>query len=140
MGQARELMDRMTEVMVERHDVDAGIELYADDAVMMTPDMGEIRGRDQISAYWHGMMDGFPDGRFESIGSLESDGKAVDEGYFVGTNTMPLKGHNGETIEATGKRVKLRSCDIATVKDGKIIEHHLYFDEGEFMRQLGLTG
>lgn len=140
MGQARELMDRMTNTLVEMHDVDAGVDLYADNAVMMTPDMGEIRGRDQISEYWHGMVDGFPDAHFEPISKLESDGRAVDEGYFVGTNTMPLKGHDGETIEATGKRVKIRSCDIATVKDGKITEHHLYFDEADFMRQLGLNG
>jgi predicted ester cyclase len=140
MGQARELMDRMTETMVERHDIESGIDLYADNAVLSTPDMGEIRGRDRIAEYWHGLMDGFPDGHYETINKIESDGKAVDEGYFVGTNTQPLKGPDGQTIEPTGKQVKLRSCDVATVQGGKITEHHLYFDEGDFMRQLGLNG
>ena len=138
MGQARELLDRMTEIAVDQHNVDAAMELYAEDAVVSAPDVGEIRGRDQISEFWHGMMDGFPDGHFETISKLEADGKAVDEGYFVGTHTGTLKSPDGETIEATGRQVRLRSCDVATVRDGKIIEHHVYFDDGEFMRQLGL--
>jgi ketosteroid isomerase-like protein len=140
MGQARELMDRMTELVVERRDIDAAMECYADDAVLSTPDMGEVRGRDRITEYWHGIMDGFPDGHYEVANQLESDGKAVDEGYFIGTNTQPVKGPDGRPIEPTGKKVKLRSCDIATVRDGKIVEHHVYFDEGDFMRQLGLNG
>ncbi|THV42061.1 ester cyclase [Glycomyces buryatensis] len=139
MGQAREMMDRLTETAIERHDVDSAAQFYAENAVLATPDMGEIRGRDQISEYWHGMMDGFPDGHYEAISKLESDGKAVDEGFFIGTNTGAMKGPDGATIEATGKQVKLRSCDVATVEDGMITEHHLYFDEADFMRQLGLT-
>jgi predicted ester cyclase len=139
MGQARELLDRMTEFAVEQHDVERAMDLYADDAVVSTPDVGELRGRDRIAEYWHGFIDGFPDAHFETISKLEGDGKAVDEGYFVGTNSGALKSLDGETIQPTGKHVKLRSCDIATVRDGKIVEHHLYFDEGEFMRQLGLT-
>ena len=81
----------------------------------------------------------FPDAKFETISKLESDGKAVDEGYFIGTHTGELTTPTGETIPATGKKVKLRSCDIATVKDGMITEHHLFFDESEFMRQMGLS-
>lgn len=139
MGQARELLDRMTDIAVEQHDVDSAMELYAEDAVIAAPDVGELRGRDRIAEYWHGLIDGFPDGHYESISKLESDGKAVDEGYFTGTHTGTLKGPDGETIKPTGKHVRLRSCDVATVRDGKIVEHHLYFDEGEFMRQLGLN-
>lgn len=139
MGQARELLDRLTDTAIERHDIDSAMELYAEDAVVATPDMGEIRGRDQISQYWHGMMDGFPDGHYERTAKFEGDGKAVDEGFFVGTHTKAVKGPDGETIEPTGKHVKLRSVDVATVEGGKIREHHIYFDEGDFMRQLGLS-
>jgi predicted ester cyclase len=138
MGQARELMDRLTDTAIEHHDIETAMELYAENAVMSTPDMGDVRGRDRIAQYWHGLMDGFPDGHYEVAAQIESDGKAVDEGYFIGTNTQPMTGPGGERIQPTGKHVRLRSCDIATVRDGKIVEHHLYFDEAEFMRQLGL--
>jgi ketosteroid isomerase-like protein len=46
---------------------------------------------------------------------------------------------SGDTVPATGKEVRIRSCDIATVKNGKIVEHHLYFDQTEFLGQLGLA-
>jgi predicted ester cyclase len=138
MGQARELMDRMTDVMIGQHNVDGAMEFYAEDAVIATPDMGEVRGRDRIAEYLHGMADAFPDAHYEPISKLEADGKVVDEVYFVGTNTVPIKGPEGE-IKATGRQVKLRCCDVATVRDGKIVEHHRYFDEGEIMRQLGLN-
>ncbi|HEX2143599.1 MAG TPA: nuclear transport factor 2 family protein [Glycomyces sp.] len=140
MGQARDLLDRMTMLAVDGHDVDSAMDLYAEDAVVMSPDRGEVRGRREIGEYWHSLTDGFPDGHYESIAKLEADNHAIDEGYFIGTNTETLHTPTGETIEATGKQVKLRSCDIATVQDGKITEHHLYFDEAEFMRQLGLSG
>lgn len=139
MNQARDVLDRLTNTAIEQHDLDRAMSLYAEDAVVMTPDAGVLHGRDEITAYWHDLMDAFPDGHYEHISRMEADGKAVDEGYFEGTNTVEMKTPTGETIPATGKRVKLRSCDIATVKDGMITEHHLYFDEGEFMRQLGLT-
>jgi predicted ester cyclase len=139
MGQARELMDRMTDIVIDHHNVDGAKDLYAEDAVIATPDMGEIRGRDRIVEYLHGMMDAFPDAHYEPISRLEADGKVVDEVYFVGTNTAPLQGPEGQ-IEATGRQVKLRCCDIATVRDGKIVEHHRYFDQAEIARQLGLNG
>ncbi|GAA1852388.1 ester cyclase [Asanoa iriomotensis] len=139
MGEARELLDRMTVAAMEAHDVDATAALYADDAVVMTPDAGEVKGRQQIGDYWRQFIDGFPDGSWESTSKVESGDKAVDEGFFVGTNTGSVRGPTGATMEPTGKHVKIRGADIATVKNGKITEHHLYFDELDFQRQLGLA-
>ncbi|MDA1360182.1 ester cyclase [Glycomyces luteolus] len=139
MGQARDVLDKLTDTAVEMHDVDKAVSLYADNAVVMTPDAGPVKGRMKIAEYWHQFIDGFPDSHYESIAKLESNGRAVDEGYFIGTHTGELTMPSGETLPATGKKVKLRSCDIATVENGKITEHHLYFDESEFMRQLGLS-
>ncbi|HCT75341.1 MAG TPA: DUF4440 domain-containing protein [Micromonosporaceae bacterium] len=139
MGQARDVMDRLTAEMLDAHNVESAASLYADNAAVMTPDAGEIRGRTQIANYWKQFVDGFPDSKYEPISKIEAGNKAVDEGYFIGTHTGAIKTPSGETLPPTGKRVKLRSCDIATVENGKITEHHLYFDEMEFNRQLGLA-
>jgi steroid delta-isomerase-like uncharacterized protein len=139
MGTTREVLDQMTDAAMTLHDADAVADLYADDAVLMTPDAGEVRGHDGIADYWRQFIDGFPDSRWESIGKLEAGDTAVDEGYVIGTNTNPLTLPTGEQLPATGKAIKLRGCDIATVRDGKIAEHRLYFDELDFMRQLGLA-
>jgi hypothetical protein len=45
---------------------------------------------------------------------------------------------SGETIPATGKQINVRSCDVATVDSGVITQHRIYFDQMEFLEQLGL--
>ena len=64
---------------------------------------------------------------------------AIDEGYFVGTNTGSMTGPNGETIPATGRRVRTRECDVATVENGVVTSHRFYFDVQDWLTQLGLA-
>jgi predicted ester cyclase len=138
MGQARDALDKLTKAAVEAHNVDLVMSMYSDDAVLSTPDAGEIKDRDQIAAYWGQFIEGFPDASYRYLSKIEAGGKAVDEGWFEGTNTEPVKLPSGETMPPTGKHIKMRSCDVATVEDGKVVEHHLYFDELDFQRQMGL--
>jgi ketosteroid isomerase-like protein len=57
----------------------------------------------------------------------------------VGTHTGPLESHDGQSIPATGRRVRLRMADAATVADGVVTSHRFYFDQLELLGQLGLT-
>lgn len=136
MGQARDTMNRLTEA-VFRKDMDAMKALYAPDAVVDTPDQGTLRGRDAIAAYVGELMAAFPDATYETTHEHESGDVAIDEGFMVGTHTSPLAGPDGE-IAPTGKSVRLRACDVAVVKDGLVTEWRLYFDQLEFLGQLGL--
>jgi ketosteroid isomerase-like protein len=137
-GEAREVMDRITETIF-RKDYDAAAALYASDAVAVTPDRGELRGGKEITAWAKELFDAIPDAQWERLTVHEAGDTAIDEGYLTGTNTGPLVAPTGETMPATGKSVRLRSCDIATVENGKITSHHFYFDQMEFAEQLGLT-
>jgi ketosteroid isomerase-like protein len=138
MGEAREVMDRVT-AAITSGDPDALKALYAPDAVAETPDQGTIRGRDQIAAYMGEFATAFPDASWEELHKHETSGTAIDEGYFIGTNTGPLAGPNGQTIPATGKRVRARECDLATVENGVVTSHRLYFDLQDWLTQLGLA-
>lgn len=138
MGEARKAIDRMTEAMVT-HDRAALAAAYAEDAVAVTPDEGEIKGRDQIADYLGRMLDALPDFRWDSLAEHESGDTSIDEGWVVATNTGDLVLGNGQTIPATGKAVRLRGCDIATVANGLIVRHHFYFDQVELLTQLGLA-
>ncbi|MDC0767432.1 ester cyclase [Streptomyces sp. HD] len=138
MGQAREVMDRLTDAVTTHPDLGTLGELYAEDAVAVTPDGGEIHGRDGIVEYWRQMTDAIPDGTYESVHAYEVGDTAIDEGFFTGRNTGPIQLPSGETIPATQKEIKIRGVDFATVRDGKIVEYRLYFDEMEFLGQLGL--
>ena len=138
MGEAREVMDRLTEAMISR-DSGAIEGLYAAHAVAVTPDEGEVRGPREIAEWSQAFLAAFPDAQFESLAAHESGNTAIDEGYLVGTNTGPLLSPTGESMPATGKSVRLRSCDVATVENGVITRHHFYFDQMELINQLGLT-
>jgi steroid delta-isomerase-like uncharacterized protein len=139
MGEAREVLDRITDAVM-RGDQEALKALYAPDAVVETPDRGTIRGRDEIAAYLAGFGAAFPDATYEPLHKNEADGTAIDEGYFIGTNTGPMTGPNGETIPATRKRVRARECDVATVENGVVTSHRSYFDMMDWLEQLGLAG
>lgn len=137
MGDARAVMDRLTAAMVGQ-DFDAAAACYAENAVAVTPDQGEIRGREAIVEYFRQQSLVFPDSGYESLQKHESGNVAIDEGYFTGTHTEPLPMPSGETVPPTGKQVRVRACDLATVEGGVITAHHLYFDQLEFLGQLGL--
>ena len=137
MGEAREVMDRMTSAITEQ-DFDTVTACYAEDAVIVTPDQGEIRGREGIADYFKQQADAFPDMNYEYLHKHESGDVAIDEGFFTGTNTAPLPMPSGESLSATGKPVRVRACDAATVRSGLITNHRLYFDQVEFLEQLGL--
>jgi ketosteroid isomerase-like protein len=111
--------------------------MYAPDSVAVTPDQGEVRGREQIVQYLMQFADAFPDLRYESLHAHESGNTAIDEGFVVGTHTQPLPMPGGESLPPTGKQIRVRSVDVATVEDGVVTSHRFYFDQMEFLGQLG---
>jgi len=138
MGEARQVMDRVTETAFDE-DQEAVKKLYAPDAVAETPDQGTVRGPDAIAAWFGQFSAAFPDASWESAHKHESGNVAIDEGYVVGTHTGPLAMPGGESIPPTGKSVRVRGCDAATVEDGLVKSHRFYFDQMELLGQLGLA-
>jgi ketosteroid isomerase-like protein len=138
MGQAREAMDRVTKSALSS-DFEALRSVYAEDAEAVTPDQGTITGREAIAAYFAGLSTAFPDASFEVLHQYETADTAIDEGYFTGTNTGPIETGDGQSVPATGKQIRVRECDVATVREGVITSHRFYFDQMEFLSQLGLA-
>ena len=138
MGEAREVMDRVTDAAFAE-DQEALKKLYATDAVAETPDQGSVSGADAITAWFGQFSTAFPDASWESAHKHESRNVAIDEGYVVGTHTGPLPLPGGESVPATGKKVRVRACDAATVENGLVKSHRFYFDQMELLEQLGLT-
>lgn len=136
MGEAREVMDRLTDAL-NSHDTEAGVALYADDATITDP-FGTTTGTDQIREYWQTFFDAFPDMSGESTRKYESSSTAIDEWSMSGTHTGPLRTPDGQEIPATGKRVTMRGSDFAQVEGGLIVQHRVYFDQMEMLGQLGL--
>ena len=138
MGQAREIMDRITDAAMSG-DRDALGRLYATDAVAETPDGPRLEGVAAITDYMLAFKAAFPDASWEAGTKYESGDTAIDEGYLVGTNTGVLTTPDGE-IPPTGRSLRLRECDMVTVADGVASSHRFYFDQLDLMTQLGLVG
>jgi ketosteroid isomerase-like protein len=83
---------------------------YADDAVVTAPPGSRAEGKQAILDYWAEMVRAFSDKR----------------------------GEVGTSIPATGKPREVRGVEFARVRDGKIVEHNMYWDGLDMMRQLGL--
>jgi ketosteroid isomerase-like protein len=136
-GQARELMDRVTGALLSK-DLEKLRDLYAPHAIAVTPDAGELQGPEAIIEYFRAMDEAFPTMSYESVGTYESGDCAIDQGDMLAHNTGPIHMPDGTTLPATGKQVRVRSIDIATVHDGKIVRHEWYWDQLELLVQLGL--
>lgn len=137
MGQARELLDRVTQAVVAG-DLDTLREIYAPDVVVTTPDAGTLHGIDAFIDWNRAFVDAFSDRDYRSDRALETQESAIDQGEFIGTHTGPLQLPDGQSVPATGKQAKVRSVDIATVAKGKIVRHDFYFDQLDMLTQLGL--
>jgi predicted ester cyclase len=137
MGEAREVLNRVTDAMVS-HNPDALADCYAENAVAVTPEQGELSGREAVCAYLAEFLEAFPDFTYEYLQQHEAGNWAIDEGYFGGTNTGPLVMPSGEALAATGKRIRVRGCDFAQVEGGRIVVHRFYYDQMEALGQLGL--
>jgi len=137
MGQARELLDRTTTAWLAR-DFKALGDCYSDDAVLVTTYRdGVIRGRQRIVEFFRA-NDAFSNEEYEPVQKHESGNTAIDEWLSTGTHTGSWTLPSGYTIPATGKSIRHRVCDLVTIEDGFIKEHHFYVDRAEIYAQLGV--
>jgi predicted ester cyclase len=132
----RQTFDSFTEAINE-HDVERISLGYSPRAVVSTPDGAFDSGHD-ATAYLRQFLGAFPDLHLNVWSKLTSGELVCDEWTFTGTNTGPLRLAAGDVHEATGRHVELRGCDVATVEDGQIISHRLYYDQSDLLAQLGL--
>jgi predicted ester cyclase len=127
---------------VERHIAafeakDAASEPFSADAELVTP-VGQFRGRDEVLGFLRGYWQAFPDGRLEIVRSIAEGPLMSAEGRFTGTHTGPLQTPQGE-VPPTNRSVDIRWMAMYEVRGGELTSEHLYFDQMEFLTQLGLA-
>lgn len=132
MGEARAFMNRVTAAL-EARGRPALAERYAEDAVLVAPDAGERKGREAIADYLLQFSEAFPNNRYEYSATYGDGNPAIDVGYLTGTHTGLLRVPSGETLEPTGKQVRLRGCDVVQVEGAVVARHELFFDQLEIM-------
>ena len=137
MGQPRELMNRATAAVIAG-DLEQLRAIYAPDVVATTPDDGELHGIDRFIEWNRSFVGSFTDRQYVPMNEHETAECAIDQGDFVGTHSEPLRLPDGQMVPPTGKQIRVRAADVATVREGRIVRHDFYFDQLDMLVQLGL--
>ncbi|MEP7165458.1 MAG: ester cyclase [Ferruginibacter sp.] len=101
--------------------------------VVMHVSPADLIGIDSAKAYYSNFLTGFSKISFTIKDVFGQGDKLVKYWNFKGTHTGPFFG-----IPATGKTVSLDGTTLVRMKDGKIAEERDFFDNMDFMTQLGL--
>jgi ketosteroid isomerase-like protein len=120
-------------------DQDGFLALMADDAHWLVPG-AELRGKEQLRQWITPFWQGFSSFRHDLERTVaESDDVVFGEGTWTGTNDGTIPMPEGE-LPATGRTVSFRFALAGTrAADGEHIGGvHLYFDQLEFLGQLGV--
>ena len=118
-------------------DLDAVMDLYAEDAVQFMPD-GTFEGRDAIRDRLARELGGLSDISWTVSSFVEQGDTFADEWAIVGKHTGTLTLPDGTELPPTGKRVEIKGMEYVRMRDGKIVVDNLYYDDLALLMQLGL--
>lgn len=109
--------------------------LVAESFTFTSPTAGTIEGRENVEAYAKMVVDGFSDFEVEVQEMLAGDELVMTESILSGT-------HDGEfnDISPTHETFEIRDMAKFVIEDGTLQQERLYFDQHEFLSQLGLLG
>ena len=101
--------------------------------VVMHAGPSDVVGIDSARAYYANYLTGFSDISFTIKDVFGMENKLVKHWNFKGTHTGIFFG-----IPATNKKVDIDGVSLVRMESGKIAEERDFFDNLEFMQQLGL--
>lgn len=95
---------------------------------------GEVHGRDAFEAFLRATREAFPDFTIETHEMLTNADTVMVEWTVTGTLENEFYG-----APPTGRRIEIQGMAKTTVKDGEILEDHIYYNEKELLSQLGFS-
>ena len=136
MSELRSIVDRHYEGF-NRHDLDLAVLMLTDDIESTLPGAPTMKGIEPFKQYVNVFLTAAPDAHIAGRRYLESGDTIVVEGAFSGTHTGPLMTPMG-VVPPSGRHFEFMFCDIFQARGGKAYNHRVYFDQADFMMQLGL--
>lgn len=133
-------MSENKKVVQEFHDrilnesrYDLSRDLVHDDAVFSLNQHGELVGIEAFKQHLSPITNAFPDLAYTTLGLTEENNIVTLYWEANGTQTNPLG-----NIPATGKKVTVRGLSLFYVKEGRIQENIVFYNEMEIPKQLGV--
>ena len=117
-------------------DVDGRKAVCSPDMELEMPGGMQFKGFDQIQQVEAAFWEALPDSQIKRATEFVSGDTVIVEGFASGTHSGVFRTPQGE-IPASGNPVNLRYVSVKRVSGDRIISEHLYFDQLEFMTQLG---
>lgn len=115
-------------------------QIHDPNVLVVWPDGRQTRGIEQHDNDIMAMFVYAPDTRINSHPIKFGSGDwTVATGVIEGTFTQPMPLPDGSSIPPTGKAFKVTMTTIARWEDGRIMEEHLFWDNAEIMKQMGLA-
>ncbi len=117
-----------------QHDTAKAASYYTDDAISTDyafpkPDTGKAAIQQRIQQF----ITAFPEGKLEFEGEVAHGDMVTLRWRGTGTNTGPFMGG-----PPTNKAVEVHGATVSQIANGKITREWIYWDMGNFMRQLGM--
>jgi steroid delta-isomerase-like uncharacterized protein len=118
------------------HDVEARKANQTPDIEVVMPGGMTLSGPEQVAAVVGIFWEALPDGQISYENQFGAGDTVVTQGALTGTHSGTFRSPQGD-IPATGNRIQLRYANVRRIRDGKVASEHLYFDQLEFLQQLG---
>ena len=107
-------------------------EYFTEDVTVVLPG-DNIVGIEGLKNYYGNYLTGFSDAEFTFVDLFGQGDKLVKHWNFRGTHDGNFAG-----IPATGKKLNLYGTTLILMENGKIKQEHDFFDNLDFLTQLGL--
>jgi steroid delta-isomerase-like uncharacterized protein len=117
-------------------DADARVANLTPDTHVTLPGGTTLSGPEQVVAIARSFWEALPDGRISSDNEVAAGDTVVTEGTLTGTHSGTFRSPRGD-IPASGNLVTLRYVSVKQIRDGKVAAERLYFDQLEFLQQIG---
>ncbi|ALJ21638.1 ester cyclase [Microbacterium sp. No. 7] len=111
--------------------------IFADDVAVELPGMS-FAGIETLLGVLAAFTTAFPDIKLTPRHVYADENGVAVEQTFTGTHDGPLASAEGE-VPPTGRAVTFPMIDTFVLRDGKVVEHRVYYDNQLFLSQLGLA-
>jgi predicted ester cyclase len=118
-------------------DFDRAFRFFAKDVVTIEPALGRPAGVDVWRDYDEAFKAACPDASLVLRSAVQEGDRIAVEGSFRGTFTAPLRTPQRE-LQPTGCSFDVEFADFFIFRDGRVVEHRLYYDQIDFGTQLGI--
>lgn len=115
------------------HDADARAAIEGPDVDFILPGGITLRGHEHVMPVVRAFWEALPDGRITADDRFAAGEAVVTEGSLAGTHSGTFRTPERE-LPPTGT---LRYASVKRFEEGRLVSEHLYFDQLEFLEQLG---